>query len=572
MYQKYYGLDSKPFSIAPDPRFLYLSERHREALAHLLYGLGEGGGFVQLTGEVGTGKTTLCRAVLDQVPDHVDVAVILNPRVNELELIATVCDELKVPYPTDTRSIKSFTDVLNRHLLESHAAGRKTVLLIDEAQNLSQAVLEQVRLLTNLETADEKLLQIILIGQPELKTLLARNDLRQLAQRITARYHLEPLTRDETRAYIQHRLRVCGGAIDLFTPGAMEEVQRLSGGVPRLINILCDRALLGGYVEERRRIDRRIVRRAASEVMPDLRDRSQPRSHASWAAALGGLAVLITAVAWVGYRYLPETADLTALAWFTPQTQAHPGPASRPAESSREESTASAAVDNAVDRAAEAEARDSLSDKEAQLTQYLAEADGGGDAAWNVLFRRWGVNEAMNEHASACDQAQALGLKCLHRTGNWNQLRQMNRPAVLQLLAQDGRRIPVPLERIEQDQAVLRLGEQQVRLPLAAVERVWMGEYSVLWRSPIQAELLRPGDVSADVLWLRTVLAHDGVLQLVEGDEVYQFDQELQQAVEAFQAERGLRQDGVVGTLTLIQLNNADRDNQSPRLMASAQG
>jgi len=261
MYLKFYGLDSKPFSIAPDPRFLYLSERHREALAHLLFGLGEGGGFVQLTGEVGTGKTTLSRAVLEQVPPHVDVAMILNPRINEHELIATLCDELGVAYPANTTSIKALTDALTRHLLRSHAEGRRTVLLIDEAQNLSREVLEQVRLLTNLETADEKLLQIILIGQPELKGLLAREDLRQLAQRITARYHLEPLTRDETRAYIQHRLRVCGGPIDLFTPAAMDEVRRLSDGVPRLINILCDRALLGGYVEDRRHIDRRIVRR-----------------------------------------------------------------------------------------------------------------------------------------------------------------------------------------------------------------------------------------------------------------------------------------------------------------------
>jgi general secretion pathway protein A len=173
MYLKHFNLTDRPFAITPDPRFLYLSARHREALAHLLYGLGEGGGFVQLTGEVGTGKTTICRCLLEHVPDNVDLALVLNPKVTAYELIATVCDELGIDYPLENSSIKTLTDVLNRYLLEAYAQGRRTVLIIDEAQNLSADVLEQVRLLTNLETATQKLLQIILIGQPELRTLLA---------------------------------------------------------------------------------------------------------------------------------------------------------------------------------------------------------------------------------------------------------------------------------------------------------------------------------------------------------------------------------------------------------------
>ena len=270
MYLKHFNLTERPFSITPDPRFLYMSARHREALAHLLYGLGEGGGFVQLTGEVGTGKTTICRCLLEQVPDNVDLALVLNPKVTAAELIATVCDELGIEYPAGTTSIKTLTDLLNRYLLDAYARGRRTVLLIDEAQNLSADVLEQVRLLTNLETAKQKLLQIILIGQPELRDLLSREDLRQLAQRITGRYHLEPLSRDETAQYIEHRLRVAGALGEVFDSSAKREVFRLTEGVPRLINVICDRALLGAYSRETRRVSRRLVDdfRAAVDEFP----------------------------------------------------------------------------------------------------------------------------------------------------------------------------------------------------------------------------------------------------------------------------------------------------------------
>ena len=245
MYLEHFNLTERPFSITPDPRFLYMSARHREALAHLLYGLGDGGGFVQLTGEVGTGKTTICRCLLEQIPDNVDLALVLNPKVTAIELIATVCDELGVVYDEKDVSVKSLTDVLNRYLLDAYARGRHTVLIIDEAQNLSADVLEQVRLLTNLETSTQKLLQIILIGQPELRTLLAREDMRQLAQRVTARYHLEPISREETSAYIKHRLQICGTSQPVFNKRALDRIQQLSGGIPRLINVLCDRSMLG---------------------------------------------------------------------------------------------------------------------------------------------------------------------------------------------------------------------------------------------------------------------------------------------------------------------------------------
>ncbi|HET7341961.1 MAG TPA: AAA family ATPase, partial [Methylomirabilota bacterium] len=273
MYTSHFGLAEPPFSIAPDPRYLFLSEGHREALAHLLWGLGANGGFVQLTGEVGTGKTTLCRALLEQLPPEVDVAMVFNPALTSVELVAAVCDELRVPYPAGTTSLKTLVDALDRYLLDAHARGRRTVLVIDEAQDLSREVLEQVRLLTNLETTREKLLQIILIGQPELRTVLARGDLRQLAQRVTARYHLRPFSEPETRAYVRHRLQTAGQHRPIFRRAALRLVHRASRGIPRLINTICDRALLGAYAAGRTQVTAAIVRRAAGEVLGQRRPR-----------------------------------------------------------------------------------------------------------------------------------------------------------------------------------------------------------------------------------------------------------------------------------------------------------
>ena len=304
MYTSFFGLIEKPFAITPDPRYLYLSERHAEALAHLLYGINEAGGFIQLTGEVGTGKTTVVRTLLSRVPQHADVAVILNPRVTATEFLLTICEELGLGLDeADRSSVKEMVDALNRSLLAAHAEGRRVIVIVDEAQNLSAEVLEQVRLLTNLETATQKLLQIILIGQPELRELLDRNELRQLAQRITGRYHLNPLSRHETEEYVSHRLRVAGAAGEIFTPAALREVYRLSAGVPRVINVCCDRALLGAYTQETRKVTPALVRRAASEVY----GRRFAPLWLGWVAAaivLAGIGVTIYA-AFMVWRYPP---------------------------------------------------------------------------------------------------------------------------------------------------------------------------------------------------------------------------------------------------------------------------
>jgi general secretion pathway protein A len=282
LYKDYFGLKDLPFSIAPDPSFLYMSIKHREALAHLVYGINSEGAFVLLTGEVGTGKTTICRCMLDRLPENCDTAFIMNPRLTDVELLATICDEIGIAYPEGTSSVKTLVDLINRCLLDSHAAGRKTLLIIDEAQNLSSEVLEQLRLLTNLETNRFKLLQIVLIGQPELRDLLAKPELRQLSQRITARFHLEPLSSREVADYIEHRLMIAGAHRRLFPAKAAGRLFRLSKGIPRLINLICDRALLGVYVQGKDSVDLVTLKKAAGEVLGAARPAGLHKKFMHW--------------------------------------------------------------------------------------------------------------------------------------------------------------------------------------------------------------------------------------------------------------------------------------------------
>ena len=310
MYDEYFGLKQAPFSIAPDPHYLFMSERHREALAHLLYGLGGGGGFVLLTGEIGAGKTTVCRCFLEQIPKRCNVAYIFNPKLTVVELMRSVCDEFLVPYPNrrpGTATVTDYLDPLNAFLLRTHGVGQNNVLIIDEAQNLSPDVLEQLRLMTNLETHERKLLQIILIGQPELRDMVAQPGLQQLAQRVIARFHLEALSEDETAQYIRHRLAVAGmtGPIP-FPADSLKRIHRLCRGVPRRINLLCDRALLGAYAGGKVVVDRHIIDKAAREVFDAsevnaLMGAAVKRSPLLMTLVLG---MALGAVAWAGGNWL----------------------------------------------------------------------------------------------------------------------------------------------------------------------------------------------------------------------------------------------------------------------------
>jgi len=570
MYLKHFNLTERPFSITPDPRFLYMSARHKEALAHLLYGLGEGGGFVQLTGEVGTGKTTICRCLLEQVPENVDLAMVLNPKVTAIELIATICDELGIEYPPE-HSIKTLTDALNEHLLKAYERGRRTVLIIDEAQNLSADVLEQVRLLTNLETSTQKLLQIVLIGQPELRSLLASEEMRQLSQRITARYHLEPIFRDEADAYIKHRLQICGSSRSIFSRRAIDRIQKLSGGIPRLINVLCDRAMLGAYVEGKTRVDTKVLKKAAREVISETRPAGN-NNRVPWLLLV--LAVLAVAALFV---YQPFQATDTRVA--IPVAPAGGELAVTSAEEPEIGIVEPVPVPEAalepefehepepLDEIAEAPAIPGTDDEAGALADLLMAVDDSSDkGAWRELFALWSVELPGDANPDFCELAKQYGLLCLREQGNWNTLRQLDRPVILKLVAGDGRRIPVVLQRLDDGFAELVIDAGLYRLKVGQVERFWYGDYSLLMQTPPGGKLyLRAGNQAEDVQWLRKQLEVAQGVEIPVSDPRL-FDQALQQHLLDFQRSRGLVADGVMGKNTIIHLNSQSSPAGIPRL------
>lgn len=531
MYARFFGLSENPFGLPPDPRYLYLSRRHQEALAHLTYGVTQGGGFVVLSGEVGTGKTLMIRTLLEQLPQNVDVALVLYPMLSVREFVASICDDLRVPYPRDTDSLKVLIDALNTYLLDNHAKGRRTVLIIDEAHRLSHDVLEQVRLLTNLETSKEKLLQILLVGQPELDALLAQPHLRQLAQRVTARYELQHLSADETRGYVGHRLRVAGCEDPLFTAGALRRLHRLSGGVPRLINVIGDRALLGAYAHGRHAIGAWMVQRAAREIG---RAGGVPRRRA--ALALWLAAGVLAAGAW---QFAPSIVER-----LVPPDS---GPATATAGKMK---TARAP---------------------ATLAELLADARAQTDtgAAFSALFSRWQLDYTQLSGATGCARAAVAGLRCLAAAGTWNSLRQHDRPAILELVDPQGNRHHVLLAALDEEHATLVFGDHKQRFPLSEVERHWFGKYLLLWRAPLaETDALRLGTRGPAVSWVRETLARVQGLPL-PATSSDQFDTTLDEAVRDFQRRHQLPPDGVVGNLTWLQLSQFDAragHGSAPRL------
>jgi len=586
MYLEHFNLTERPFSITPDPRFLYMSARHREALAHLLYGLSEGGGFVQLTGEVGTGKTTICRCLLEQVPDNVDIALVLNPKVTSIELIATVCDELGIEYPDGDTSIKALTDVLNRYLLDAYARGRRTVLILDEAQNLSADVLEQVRLLTNLETSTQKLLQIVLIGQPELRSLLAREDMRQLSQRVTARYHLDPISREEAGAYIKHRLQICGTTQTIFSKRSVDKIQRLSGGIPRLINVLCDRSMLGAYVEGKTQVDPKVVKKAAREVLAEVEHTKEEGGGFPWLAVALVLLVLIgLAAVFQPWQQRPATvASTPAVA-----VEKLPEPSRDVAVAALVE-TPDPALDQASDQVSDQASDQPLEElpvidldmpfvgPEVQpdpvvepeprtLASLLLDADNSNyRAAWTELFSLWSVELPASVKPDFCDFAKQYGLLCMVEQGNWHSLRQFNRPVILQLVAADGRRVPVVLQQLDADIAEVIIGNELYRLAVEQVEQSWYGDYTLLLQSPPGGRLfMKIGDRGPVVSWLRQQLELAQSVTIPASDSLV-FDFALQKQVLDFQRSQGLVADGIVGKNTIIHLNTASGRAGVPRL------
>lgn len=309
MYTSYFGLREKPFAIAPNPKYLFMSNAHREALAHLVYGINGEGCISLLTGNIGTGKTTVCRCLIEQSPRNTDIAIILNPKLSIEELLITICEELGVSVDHLIPSVKSYTDEINKYLLSSHAKGRNTALIIDEAQNLDIEILEHLRLLTNLETNTKKLLQIVLIGQPELRNILEHPNLEQVNQRITARFHLGPLETESVIRYVQHRIQVAGGARTqkLFDIKSLHHLAAISKGVPRVINLLCDRALLGAYAENKDQVTLPILKKAIQELKTGPAKKSNPTRKALLTILITLLILLIPSTLY----YFSKTTTVT---------------------------------------------------------------------------------------------------------------------------------------------------------------------------------------------------------------------------------------------------------------------
>jgi general secretion pathway protein A len=550
MYTSFFGLGEKPFAITPDPRYLFMSERHAEALAHLLYGINEAGGFIQLTGEVGTGKTTVVRSLLERMPGHADVAVILNPQLTPVEFVLTICEELGIfMRDEDTSSIKDLVDLLNKRLLEAHAKGRRVVVIVDEAQNLTPETLEQVRLLTNLETASQKLLQIILIGQPELREVLARVELRQLAQRITGRYHLDPLSRAETAAYVNHRLKVAGSASgDIFSPAALREVHRLTNGIPRIINVICDRALLGAFTQEQHRIGPALVRDAAGEVYG--RSFTPP-----WTRLLIGASAVVAAIglglgAWQLLRDRGGGDD--KIVATTPQPEAVATPVAIAPVASPPPAAAPQAVQ----------------DIEIVLSQQPGRTN--TETAFAQLFGLWGAAFDASK-GRPCSQAQQQGLECVYQQGSWGQLRTLNRPAILTLIDDSGNAHQVVIAGLNSDTAQVRLPEATRDISIASLSRLWYGDYLILWRPQVATpRALSAGMQGAGVRWLRESLnsAHG---RSKDGNSSDYYDEELVRMVEDFQRQHRLNVDGIAGVQTQIVLDTLNNTGGAPLLIAQAQ-
>ncbi len=545
MYHEFFGLKEPAFSIAVNPRYLYMSQQHREALAHLIYGI-QNGGFVMLTGEVGTGKTTIIRCVLEQLPPNTDMAIILNPMASAPELLSTICDELGVNYIDDDLTIKHLTDALNYFLLDNHRKGRKTVLLIDEAQLLKVPVLEQIRLLTNLETTTEKLLQIILVGQPELKKLLARPALRQLSQRITARFHLEALSLAETQAYIAHRLQVAGmsPALRPFSPPIIKKIHEFSGGIPRLINVLCERLLLGAYGKNQHQVDNQVFKLAVKEV-------------AGTNSAQAGEAK--PARTWLHLAFISSMLVVMALVWRFVPSEASREVALAPLAAQASSPSTSAATSTGAEPPliAVAVASGSVPARTPKPPKVEVFDRGWRDQAQAqlALLDYVGVLDPNRANPCGISDRQTFACEKAH-LGSWDELSDINRPALLTLVTPDKKWIYVLLVALGEDRVGLRYKSETFYLPWAELVEVWNGDVLYSWSRPAEFKgSLRLGDKGEIVTWVAEQFAR---LDQQPAPLTRQyFNDKLERRVEFFQSSQKIVPDGILGAQTLRRLNEA---------------
>ena len=544
-----------------------MSARHTEALAHLVYGITESGGFIQLTGEVGTGKTTLIRGLLQQLPENADIALVLNPQLSRSEFLAVILEELGIPPVENPESIKELHSALNVYLLENHSRGRRTVLIVDEAQNLAIDVLEQIRLLTNLETAQTKLLQITLIGQPELRQVLSRNDLRQLAQRITGRYHLEPLSKKDTSEYIQHRIAVAGGNGAIFSPAACREAFKLSYGVPRIINVICDRALLGAYTQEELVVTPALMRQAAREIYDNGQHNESVWLRCQKPLIASALVAALLLGGWLGSSQRPAqfTARSIPVAETLPTETLSLASDEQLPEAElalQQETEQDAAQEDLWEPPAQAtESIDAPTEDSNTNTVSLDEflfkhKDSTNTAgAFNTLFSLWGVAYAPGP-GNACDFAREYNLSCTWQQGTLAQLQALNRPAILTLRDNDGVSHSVSIVKLSPTIATLEINQEQLDIPVAELSSGWFGSSLLLWQLQIDPdESLAPGERNAGVPWLRQSIMNISGWNPGEVSDPDYYDAALASEVKEYQRQRRLSVDGLIGAQTQIAIN-----------------
>ena len=565
MYTHYFGLNEKPFSLVPNPRFLYMSEQHREALAQLHYGIQEGEGFILITGEVGAGKTTLCKCLLERITNDTNVAYIFNSKVSGNELLASICDELGISYKENSGQ-KILTDKIYEFLLAAHAENKNTVLIIDEAQNLQPDVLEQIRLLTNLETSEKKLLQIVLIGQPELRDIFLRSDLKQLAQRVTARYHLGPLDKEEVPLYINHRITVAGGHPPLFNTAALNKVYDLSSGIPRLINLLCNRALLAAYSENKSQVDKTILLNSAEETTAHInkvnRLSNQGIKSSNLWSSLSSFNLVLPAL-------FLTVVGIGAIAVLNSKSSSSSfmSPEYKPAKvSHHERQPQTNAPDRVVDKSTvKKELNNSLQtntlDRNSALNSTGTLSHPGNYSAietktlsYQDLLNSWNIKETNIANKGFCIVAQQNGLRCLISKGDINSLKRLNRPATLRLFSKDGSEYYIMIKAISDNLATVQIAGATMEVPIADLKEQWSGDFLLLWKAPENYSSNIKDSTSPHVEWLRTALFEANISSHSELKD-FTYIAPLNEQIKSFQKSQGLEADGIAGEHTLILLN-----------------
>ncbi len=544
MYKEYFGFVEMPFSIVPNSRYLFLSQRHQEAMQNLQAGLGDGGGFAMLTGEVGTGKTTVAKAMLASLDDQTQAGLILNPTFSNIELLEAVCDEFEIDYP-EQASLKQLSQAIHSFLLDSHEQGVQTLLVIDEAQHLAADVLEQLRLLTNLETDSRKLLKVLLVGQPELQQHLQTNQLRQLAQRITGRYHLLPLNAQEAGKYIAFRLETAGAQQMLFSNRAVKSIAQYTHGIPRLINLVCDKALQLSFHQGEKTPSQATVEQACQQIMSfqaEVYQAPAKQQSAVWPKLVqySALSALGLGLAWGTLTYLPQNIDK----WLvTEQTNVALEPQVK------------TAIPTPVEMQAEPEAPLLPDDIALQLTQGTSRA-----SAIQDLYQLWGYQSSLRD--GLCLSEPQSVFVCVEGQATLRELIQLNSPVVLNLTFEDESYHAV-LYGLSDKSVELLVNQSLVQIPVSVLEALWQGDYVAIWKQPLR-ETLREGD-SGEAVALLDLLLSEVLGENVTGQE--QFDSELKRKVEAFQVWQGMSVDGIAGKRTLARLQRIAQLD-SPILMS----